>query len=243
MRSRSLKPVRSAISSRDSEKLLSTRIRAASTRRVSIALAGCGRGFKFEHTGKLAGTQTSLLCKNFNRQVLVEVFTSVEHSCCGFVPTGRWFPIGWSIGIAHRGAGEIPPDPCATLRDTSSPTSSLIIARARSMPAVIPAEVQIEPSRIKIRSGEISKAGYLFFKSWAKRQCVVTFRPSSRPVSASKYAPVQMLATRRALRPLFTDGLSGFRALANSIHRVTSNDKERITIDLLQRLTHHNHAT
>jgi hypothetical protein len=69
------------------------------------------------------------------------------------------------------------------------------------MPAVMPAEVQSAPSLMKMRSGCTMASGWRFCSSCAKAQCVVTRRPSSRPASASPKAPVQMLASRRELRP------------------------------------------
>ena len=47
------------------------------------------------------------------------------------------------------------------------------------------------------------KLGYRSRRSRANRQCVVALWPSSAPASASMNAPVQVAATRRAVRVLF----------------------------------------
>src|SRR5271169_1112551 len=66
------------------------------------------------------------------------------------------------------------------------------------MPAVTPAEVQTGPSHTKIGSGSTRTAG----KRWASLaqyiQWVAARRPSSTPAAASRNAPVQTEATRRA---------------------------------------------
>ena len=67
-----------------------------------------------------------------------------------------------------------------------------------SMPAVIPAEVQIWPSLMKIRSASSRTPGNRRAKSLLRDQWVVARRPSSRPAAAKRKAPEQTLATRRA---------------------------------------------
>jgi len=66
------------------------------------------------------------------------------------------------------------------------------------MPAVIPAEVQTSPSRMKMRSACRSTFGYRRAKASVLYQWVVARLPSRRPASASRKAPEQTLATRRA---------------------------------------------
>jgi hypothetical protein len=65
------------------------------------------------------------------------------------------------------------------------------------MPALMPAEVQIGPSLMKIRSSSIFTLGNLRCSSRAWSQWVVTRRPSSSPASARTNAPVHTAATRR----------------------------------------------
>src|SRR6516162_7152364 len=78
------------------------------------------------------------------------------------------------------------------------PRSSSTSASARSIPAVTPAEVHTEPSHTKIGSGSTRTAG----KRWASLaqyiQWVAARRPSNTPAAASRNAPVQTEATRRA---------------------------------------------
>ena len=89
-----------------------------------------------------------------------------------------------------------------SLRATSSaragPRSSSTSASARSMPAVTPAEVRIGPSATKIGSGSTVTAGKARASASHHAQCVVARRPSSSPARASRKAPVQTEATRRA---------------------------------------------
>ena len=66
------------------------------------------------------------------------------------------------------------------------------------MPAVTPAEVQTGPSRTKIGSGSTRTAGKRRASSAQNDQWVAARRPSSKPVAASRTAPVQTEATRRA---------------------------------------------
>src|SRR6266702_2428821 len=76
-------------------------------------------------------------------------------------------------------------------------TSSSISANAKSIPAVIPAEVQTHPSLMKILSGLTTTFGNSACNRGAYRQCVVARLPSRSPAAASSNAPVQILATRR----------------------------------------------
>ena len=72
------------------------------------------------------------------------------------------------------------------------------MASARSMPAVMPAEVHTGPSRTKMRSGSSRTRGKRRAKSAVRFQWVVARRPSSRPAAASTKAPEQTLAVRLA---------------------------------------------
>src|SRR3984957_12072982 len=66
------------------------------------------------------------------------------------------------------------------------------------MPAVTPAEVQTGPSRTKIGSASTLTAGKRRASSAQTDQWVAARRPSSTPDAASRNAPVQTEATRRA---------------------------------------------
>src|SRR5713226_4889457 len=68
-----------------------------------------------------------------------------------------------------------------------------------SRPAVIPADVHTWPSAIKIRSTSTEAFGKRLCSSFAKSQCVVALRPSSKPASPKMNAPVQIDARRRVL--------------------------------------------
>src|SRR5262249_17936096 len=101
----------------------------------------------------------------------------------------------------------------------SGPRSFSIIASARSIPAVIPAEVHTGPSMMKMRSSSTFTFGNRDCSSRARFQCVLARRPSSRPASARMNAPVQIAATRRhrpkARRTNFDkSGVRGFGAAA-----------------------------
>src|SRR5580692_1508716 len=67
------------------------------------------------------------------------------------------------------------------------------------MPAVTPADVQTEPSRTKIGSDSTRTSGYRLASSAQYDQWVAARRPSRTPDAASRNAPVQTEATRRAL--------------------------------------------
>src|SRR5262249_28469780 len=86
----------------------------------------------------------------------------------------------------------------ATAKATSRPRSSSTSARARSIPAVTPAEVYTPPSRTKIGSGSTSIRGYCRARRSQNSQWVVASRPSSSPAAASRKAPVQTDPTPRA---------------------------------------------
>jgi hypothetical protein len=70
----------------------------------------------------------------------------------------------------------------ATARATSAPRSSSTKARARSIPAVTPADVATEPSRTKIRSGSTRTCGCAAASAAQSSQCVVApGRRAARP--------------------------------------------------------------
>src|SRR3954465_9742078 len=108
----------------------------------------------------------------------------------------------------------------ATVRATSRPRSSSTMARARSIPAVTPADVQTLPWRVKIGSGSTSTSGWRRARASHADQWVVTRRPSSSPAWASRKAPVQTDATRRASgargRPAATGRAAGPRRRSHS---------------------------
>jgi hypothetical protein len=66
---------------------------------------------------------------------------------------------------------------------------------------VTPAEVAIRPSRTKIGAGSTSTAGCRSASEAQYCQCVVALRPSSRPASASRNAPVQTDMSRAGAAP------------------------------------------
>src|SRR6267142_5166484 len=84
------------------------------------------------------------------------------------------------------------------------------MANARSMPAVIPAEVHTEPSTMKMRSSSTFTFGNRACNSRARCQCVVARRPSSRPASASTNAPVHVEAIVGIGSTLFSQFTAGF---------------------------------
>ena len=79
----------------------------------------------------------------------------------------------------------------------SDPKSFSSIWSVRSIPALLPAAVQIGPSTMKMRSLFSRTSGKRVFNSSVKSQCVVTRRLSRRPASASAKTPVQMEEIRR----------------------------------------------
>lgn len=85
----------------------------------------------------------------------------------------------------------------ATRRAMSRPRSSSTSASARSRPAVTPAPVRSLPSRTYSASASTVIVGCASASASATAQCVVRWRPFSRPVSASTNAPVQIEPYRR----------------------------------------------
>ena len=65
----------------------------------------------------------------------------------------------------------------ATAKAVARPRSSSTSAKARSIPAVTPADVQTAPSRMKIGSGSTRTAGWRRASSAQRCQCVTTRRP------------------------------------------------------------------
>src|SRR5471032_743764 len=74
----------------------------------------------------------------------------------------------------------------------------LTMAMVRSSAALMPAEVQIGPSTMKMRSSSSRMAGKRRRISAARCQCTVARRPSSSCASASAKAPTHSAPTRRA---------------------------------------------
>src|SRR5262245_50227189 len=85
----------------------------------------------------------------------------------------------------------------ATARATARPKSCSTSASARSIPAVTPADVKTRPSRTKIGSGSTATRGYCSASCRHAPQWVVARRPSSKPASANRKAPVQTEPSRR----------------------------------------------
>ena len=75
---------------------------------------------------------------------------------------------------------------------------------AAGVPALTPAEVHTEPSRMNILSGSTSMSGYSAWSRSAHSQWVATLRPPSCPAAASMKAPVQTEHKRRrcGVRPM-----------------------------------------
>ena len=84
----------------------------------------------------------------------------------------------------RRGAGR-------SQAQRSRPRSASIIASARSIPAVTPAEVQTPRSSTWMASPSTSTAGRNRFRASTSLQCVVARRPSSAPAAARKNVPLQ----------------------------------------------------
>src|SRR5271163_2532593 len=84
--------------------------------------------------------------------------------------------------------------------------------RARSIPEVMPADVQTWPSLTKMLSSFTCTFGKLVRSLPAKRQCVVAWRPSRTPAAARTKLPVQMEATRRTFeaKDRINSTVSGF---------------------------------
>ena len=108
------------------------------------------------------------------------------------------------------------------------------------MPALIPADVQMGPSMMKMRSSSTLTLGNLRCNSRACCQWVVARRSSSRPVSARMNAPVQIEAVRRhavnALRmnlsrPLL-DEAAGSRIPVTISVSNAGLEKARVSIDV-----------
>jgi hypothetical protein len=85
----------------------------------------------------------------------------------------------------------------AVARATSGPKSSSTSERARSIPAVTPAEVMTLPSLTKIDSRSTMIFGKFAASSGTHRQWVAARCPSRIPVAASGKAPAHTEAMRR----------------------------------------------
>ena len=121
--------------------------------------------------------------------------------------SARWrsTPARRTASARRGGAGTSP----ATGRRSGRPRlpwSSSTSASARSMPAVTPADVHTLPSRCVDRVG-VDRQPRVARRpaASARAQCVVTVRPSSRPASAARNAPLHTVATRRLRAPRRAD--------------------------------------
>src|SRR5258708_33143443 len=79
-----------------------------------------------------------------------------------------------------------------------SPRSASIIARDKSIPALMPADVQMEPSFTKMQSGSKRTRGNFRAKSAARLQRGVARLPSGKPAPAKREEPEQPLVVPRA---------------------------------------------
>ena len=162
-------------------------------------LGGGDAGLGGEGAGEMARAHRGALRQSFDAQRLVQPLARPGRAGRRSGPSGR-------SSSSRAENCDWPPGPAVIdhqllrgRRATSSPRSSAIRASARSMPAVMPAEVQTGPSRTKMRSGSSRTFGKRRAKSAVRDQWVVARRPSSRPAAARTKAPEQTLATRPAL--------------------------------------------
>jgi len=95
----------------------------------------------------------------------------------------------------------------AIARATFRPRSTSIIASAKSIPAVTPADVQMPPSSIWIASPSTSTAERNRFSASTSLQWVVARRPSRAPAAAKKNVPLHTDAIR-GTRPIALDTMS-----------------------------------
>ena len=121
----------------------------------------------------------------FNRQRPIEIALRIGQRALDTVGFGLELQQRRKLRLA-AGAPVIDHECLATARATSAPRSCSTMARARSIPAVIPAEVHTGPSMIKMRSSSTFTFGNRACSSRARFQCVVARRPSSRPASARR---------------------------------------------------------
>ena len=140
------------------------------------------RSFFVKRATKLTWTESRNISERLDGKVLLQVKAGIGE---GFLDA-----VGLRFQVEKGRKLRLP---------TSAPWSRSTIAKARSIAAVIPADVQTEPSTIKMRSSSTATSGKRLFSSWAKAQCVVARRPSRTPASANMNAPVQGAASRRAV--------------------------------------------
>ena len=152
MRSGSPKPAASATRSIGS--------RPASTARAGRlqpqALDGLGRGdagLGGEGAGEVARAHGRLVGQPLDARAARPAARAPSPAGAANRPSGRPSPAGRRTATGRRAGGGGPPAAGRSRRATASPRSSSIRASARSMPAVMPAEVQTSPSRTKMRSG------------------------------------------------------------------------------------------
>jgi len=196
MRSGSPKPTEVAIASIGS-RLVSTRAFAASARNRSIAVAGVSPVASWKARPNCRGLRHAMLASRST------VKFSAKCTCANWSVRAMRSDNGSRDSISEY--WDWPPrrrkgtTRCrATARARSGPWSSSISAKARSIPAVAPADDQTDPSCTKIRSDSTCTDGKERASCSASAQCVVARRPSSSPVRASKKAPVHTLVTRLA---------------------------------------------
>ena len=112
-----------------------------------------GAGLGDEGAGKMPRTHAGLLGEILHRQRRVEMFARPGQQRPEAARSAPSIPAARRIATGRRCGGDRARAARAVFCAISSPKSSATIASARSMPAVIPAELQMLPSRTKIRSG------------------------------------------------------------------------------------------
>ncbi len=96
------------------------------------------------------------------------------------------------------------------------------------MPAVMPAEVHTLPSWMKMGSGSSRTLGKRSANSRQRLQCVAARLPSSKPAVASRKAPLQTDATRRAdLARALIQPIEGAIA-AGGMNAAAAGDDQRV---------------
>src|SRR6266446_4309390 len=160
----------------------------------------CGRGARLrpECAAELAQAHADLLRQTLDGEPFGDVIASIANGSGN--PVIFWRQIDGSCELRLSAMAAMVDDEvlCHAFGD-GKPWSSSIKASARSIPAVMPAEVHTLPSRQKMRSASTRMDGYSRCRRAAYRQCVVARRPSNNPAAARTNTPVQTLAPRRNL--------------------------------------------
>ena len=118
----------------------------------------------------------------------------------------------------------------ATVSATSTPWSSSTRARARSIPAVTPAEVQTSPSRIQIGSASTSTSGCSAARPRGPRPVGGDPAPVEQAGGGEQKAPLHTLTTRRARAASVADGADQRVVVAGGVHAVAAGDDQRVDV-------------